>query len=108
MTESSSCSKEAAGRRKSQGECKANMLRSLGYGATARVSGERDDARRTKPIEALALDAESSRGAGQLHRTPSKLPAARRNATTAANDAATRDAVENFVALARMTEAKSV
>jgi hypothetical protein len=58
--------------------------------------------------EALAVAAQPSHGAGQLHRTAGELPAARRNAATASNDAATCDAVENSVAMARIMETESV
>jgi hypothetical protein len=91
-----------------QGEHKANMLELPGYGAAARVSCESDDPRGTQGTEALAVATQTSHGSRRLHRAAGELPAARRNAATAANDAATGDTVENSVATARIMEEESV
>ena len=80
----------------------------FGYGTAAGVSCEGDDARGTQGVEALVVAAQPALGSGQLHRSAGELPAAGRNPATTPNDAATRDAVENSVAMARIMETESV
>src|ERR1700721_1107326 len=71
------------------------MLRWLGYGAAAGVSGDCDDSGGTETVEALALDAESFYGPGQLSENAGEMPVAGRSAADITHDAGTRDAVED-------------
>ena len=64
--------------------------------------------RETQGTQALAVVAQPAYGSRQLQRTAGELPAAGRNAATAAHDAATGDPVENSVAMARIMETESV
>ena len=72
------------------------------YGAAARASGERDDARAAERVEAVTLDAESSHRPGQLPENPGAMPVAARHASDATHDARARDAMEGPMGMAEI------
>ena len=83
------------------------MLRWLGYGAAAGISGNCDDSGGTETVEALALDAESLYGPGQLSENAGEMPVAGRSAADTTHDAGTRDAVEGLVDVAEIVAAEA-